>query len=516
MSNRFSDPLFQLIRSLHKAEKRNFKLYIKRNSSNHDLKIIQLFDAIDRLNEYDENLLMKKLSSSKTQLPNLKTHLYKEILASLRLIKTTESIDLQLHEQLDYARILYNKGLYLQSLRLLDKTKEIATNYNQDSFLIQVVSLEKKIETLHITRSMKDRNEQLTEEANEINERRTRITKLSNLALMMYSWYVKNGHARNVEDEKRVKKYFDENLPEGAHEFTGFYERLYLFQSICWYNFIRQDFLMYYRYAQKWMQLFNENRLMINVEPGHYIKGMHNSLNAHFVLRNYRAFDNVLKQFEKYANSHMAMYFENFKVQTFIYLHTAMINQHFMHGTFKEGLKLIPYIEEKLNEYELYLDNHRVLVFNYKIATLYFGSGDYNTCIDYLNRIINNNVDLRYDIQCYARLLHLMSHYELDNFDIIESLIKSVNRFMKKMETLTKMDEELFKFLRSSTNLPKQKRKERLQVFLLTIQQLQKIRFETRAFAYLDILSWVEAKVYEKPMSQIIQEKYIKSHRRLK
>ena len=109
-----------------------------------------------------------------------------------------------------------------------------------------------------------------------------------------------------------------------------------------------------------------------------------------------------------------------------------------------------------------------------------------------------------------------MSHYELDNFDIIESLIKSVNRFMKKMETLTKMDEELFKFLRSSTNIPRQKRKERLQVFLQKIQQLQKIRFETRAFAYLDILSWVESKVYEKPMSQIIHEKYMQSHRRLK
>ena len=516
MSNRFSDALFQLIHSMHKAEKRNFKLYIKRNSSNQDLKVIQLFDALDRQNEYDEKALLKKLSSTKTQLANLKTHLYKEILASLRLIKITESIDLQLHEQLDYARILYNKGLYLQSLKLLDKAKEIATAYNQDSFLIQVVSLEKKIETLHITRSMKDRNDLLTEEANEINERRSRITKLSNLALQMYSWYVKNGHARNVEDEKRVQQYFDENLPLGAREFTGFYERLYLYQSICWYNFIRQDFLMYYRYAQKWMQLFEENEQMINVEPGHYIKGMHNSLNAHFVLRNYRQFDLVLKQFEQYAGSHTAMYYENFKVQTFIYLHTAMINQHFMHGTFKEGLKLIPYIEDKLKEYELYLDNHRVLVFNYKIATLYFGSGDYDTCIDYLNRIIHNNVDLRYDIQCYARLLHLMSHYELDNFDIIESLIKSVNRFMKKMETLTKMDEELFKFLRSSTNIPRQKRKEKLQVFLEKIKQLQKLRFETRAFAYLDILSWVESKVYEKPMSQIIHEKYMQSHRRLK
>ena len=62
----------------------------------------------------------------------------------------------------------------------------------------------------------------------------------------------------------------------------------------------------------------------------------------------------------------------------------------------------MPYIEEKLNEYALYFDNHRILVFNYKIATLYFGSGDYATCIDYLQRIINDNVDLRirYSMLC--------------------------------------------------------------------------------------------------------------------
>ena len=49
MPNRFSDTLFQLIHSLEKSEKRNFKLYIKRNSAKEDLKIIQLFDAIDKI-----------------------------------------------------------------------------------------------------------------------------------------------------------------------------------------------------------------------------------------------------------------------------------------------------------------------------------------------------------------------------------------------------------------------------------------------------------------------------------
>ena len=46
MPNRFSDILFQLIHSLEKAEKRHFKLYIKRSSSKEDLKIVQLFDAM--------------------------------------------------------------------------------------------------------------------------------------------------------------------------------------------------------------------------------------------------------------------------------------------------------------------------------------------------------------------------------------------------------------------------------------------------------------------------------------
>src|SRR6202166_5039223 len=104
MANRFSDTLFQLIHSLEKSEKRHFKLYIKRSSTKENLKIVQLFDAIDKLSEYEEKQLLKRLpGTEKPQLYNLKTHLYKQILASLRLLKSADSIDLQLNEQFDYA-----------------------------------------------------------------------------------------------------------------------------------------------------------------------------------------------------------------------------------------------------------------------------------------------------------------------------------------------------------------------------------------------------------------------------
>lgn len=153
MANRFTDTLFQLVQSLEKAEKRHFKLYIKRSSAKEDLKIIQLFDALDKMEEYDEKIIFRKIPSlTKPQLANLKTHLYKELLASLRLLKTTDNIDLQLSEHLDNARLLYNKGLKIQSLRILEKAKELAVANHKYNTLVQLISLEKKIEILHITR----------------------------------------------------------------------------------------------------------------------------------------------------------------------------------------------------------------------------------------------------------------------------------------------------------------------------------------------------------------------------
>jgi hypothetical protein len=515
MSNRFSDILFQLVQTLEKSEKRHFKLYIKRSSAKEDLKIIQLFDALDKMNEYDETFLLKKLPSiTKPQLANLKNHLYKELLASLRLLKTTENVDLQLSEHLDNARLLYNKGLKLQSLRILEKAKEIAKANQKFNFLVQALSLEKKIETLHITRSSVEKTEVMAREATWISEHINRVTRYSNLALLLYRWYVINGHARNEHDEKDIKAYFKNQLPANIREVNGFYEKLYLYQSYCWYAFIRQDFLMYYRYSQKWIDAFEEEPQMLAVETGHYVKGMHNLLNAHFDLRNHLLFDKTLKKFEAFAKTEAATQHDNFRTHISLYINTAKINQHLMRGSFKEGVALIPQIEANLQEYALYVDRHRLLVFNYKFAMLHFGNGDYNESIDYLQKIINGPMDLRADLQSYARVLHLMAHYELGNFEIMESLTKSVYRFMAKMKNLTVVEEEMFRFIRSSFGSSPRQLKPELEKFLHKIKHLEKNRFETRAFAYLDIISWVESKVFAKPMSEIIRTKYLQSKRR--
>lgn len=514
MANRATDALFQLVKSLEKSEKRNFKLFVKRNSSADDLKTIQLFDALDKMNEYDEKQLLKKSKSiTKQQLSNIKAQLYKQVLASLRLIKDENNIDIQLHEQMDNARILFNKGLYLQTLKILERLKETAKAYHQLTYLQQALFFEKKIETLYITRSMQNRADQLSQESDHINNQLSVINQLSNLSLQLYSWYIQNGHARNEKDVEDIRSYFEKNIPADTKGVKGFYEKLYLYQSYSWYAFIRQDFLQYYRYAQKWVDLFDEYPGMLQTETAIYIKGMHNLMGSYFDLLNHKKLAEAIKRFERFAENKLVSQNENNRILAYQYLYTARINLYFLQGTFTKGLRLVPFLEKMLKEYSPYLDTHRVLVFYYKIACLYFGSGHNEKAIDYLNRIINHKADLRTDLQCYARLLHLIAHYELGNFELLEYLIKSVYRYMAKMENLSKVEEEMFAFLRRSFHVGAHALKPEFEKLLHTLKQYEGQPLESRAFVYLDVISWLESKISGVHVEDVIREKFIKGKR---
>ncbi len=507
MPNLSTDALFILVKSLEKGEKRNFKLYAARNSASADLKIVTLFDALDKMKDYDEEELLRKNETiQKQQLSNLKAHLYDQILSSLRILKLSENIDLQIHEQLDHAKILYNKGLYLQSLRILDKIKTLTKQNNQVTFLLQVLFLEKKIESLHITRSMQDRAKQLSDEIDASNHRLELIAKTSNLSLQLYGWYIQHGHARNEEDRVTLDALIQDPILEIVKNEEGFYEKLYLYQCYCWYGFITQDFLMHYRYAQKWVDLFEKEENMQLIESAQYIKGLHNLISAHFDLKNIDKFKETICILENFSESQIVLNNKNNLIQSFIYLYIAKINQHFLEGTFSEGLAMVPTMEEKLKDIELYIDSHRVLVFYYKIACLYFGAGDAEKTIDYLNSIINWKVNLRDDLQCYARLLHLIAHYELGNTEVVTYLSKSVFRFMAKMKNLGAVELVLFNFLRTAIQSGKEAS---FEILLQKLEPLEKSKLESRAFMYLDIISWLESKIQNKDVQTIIKEKFV-------
>ena len=212
MTKEQKDNLFVLIKSLSKSEKRQFKLYVGRLGVNEDSKFLMLFNILEKLPFYDESTILKKGVVKKQQLSNLKAHLYKQILISLRLNPSHQNIRIQIREQLDFATILYHKGLYKQSLKILDKAKSLAIANEEKNIAYEIVELEKVIESQYITRSISSRADELTIQAKELSQQNVLASKLSNLSLQLYGLFLKTGYTKEeMKLVRETKKILNDN-----------------------------------------------------------------------------------------------------------------------------------------------------------------------------------------------------------------------------------------------------------------------------------------------------------------
>ena len=199
---------------------------------------------------------------------------------------------------------------------------------------------------------------------------------------------------------------------------------------------------------------------------------------------------------------------DNVASLSFLYINSNKLNQHFLDGTFEKGVYLVKIIEYGIQKHQDRIDEHHVMLFYYKIACLYFGMGDNRTCIQYLKRIINNkNLKMREDLMCFARVLSLVAHYEAGMDYHLEVQLKSTYKFLLKMNDLHAVQKEMIKFLRGLGEIYPSDLKNEFQKLYDQLKKYEDHPYEKRAFLYLDILSWLESHLQNKPVAQIIKEK---------
>lgn len=514
MTNDLTENLFSLIKSLSASEKRQFSLYVGRIGVNSDSKFLNLYKVISRQKKYNEAEILQNTSITKLQLSNVKTHLYKQLLISLRLNPAHQSIPVQIREQLDFAYILYHKGLYKQSLKLLDKVKSLALNFEEKNLAYEVLELEKIIESQYITRSMNNRAEILIRETREISALNSLWGDLSNLSLELYAIFLKQGYCRTEEEAIAIKKFFKNQLPEYAISELGFREKLWVYKSHLWYSFLIQDFLGCYRYSMKWKELFFEYDQMITVHPVSYLKGNHYLLESLFYLNHTDLFEKTLIQLESSLRDAQIPHNDNIAALSFLYVYSNKLNLRFMKGEFGNNQELVKKITDKIAKFKGRLDEHHVMVFYYKIACLYFGDGDHKKCIAFLKKIISNkSLAMREDLMCFSRILNLVAHYEAGLDYHLDHLIKSTYKFLIRMDDLHEVQKEMIKFLRKLPDVSPLDIRDEFKKLHAVLKVFEQHPYERRAFLYLDIISWLESNIENVPVQTIIQQKTAASSR---
>jgi hypothetical protein len=502
MPNSQKDQLFTLLKSLSKAEKRNFTLYAKRLPSAGESKFLQLFEVLDRMTEYDDEAVLKRLPEvEKRHLPNLKRHLYKQILTSLRLIHIQKNIDIQIREQLDFARILYGKGMYMQSLRLLERIKKIALEHNQDILHLEIIEFEKLIEARHITRSRKVENkmESLLEEA----AHRSYITHYSNLYsnfnIQVHGWYITHGHIKSPADAQALEVFFEHYRPQGSDENNlTFFEKANLYQAYMWRKYILLDFAGATDHARQWAALFEDNNeAMKEKDPDLYMRALYYLLVLLYLLRQREEFARYLEAFEHFEEKHRATLNDNSRMIAFVYLNLSRLNYSLLAHDFKGGIRLAAQIAKELHHYEAYMDAHRSLLFYFKFAYLYFSDGQYEKALEYLNEIIHlRSAYLREDLYYNARLLHLLCHYELRHYDLLAYFIPSVQRQFNKGKDISQLPKATLAFLEELVQMPPAEHRAAFRRFAGKLRELMAMPYEQKALNYLDIPAWVDGKEY--------------------
>jgi hypothetical protein len=514
MANHQKDFLFVLIKSLSKSEKRQFKIFASRLETSSNTKFIELFTILDKTEVYDEKLILKSGSIKKVQLSNLKSYLYKQILVSIRLNIPSQNIRYQLREQIDFATILYNKGLYKQSLKILDKTKQQALENDEKHMAYEIVEFEKLIESQYITRSIQGRADELAVQAKELNYRNTISSKLSNLSLQLYGIMLKTGYVKSDEEYQQIDDYFNKHIAKYDENKFGFREKYWYYNANLWRSFLVQDFLSCYKYANKWVTQFYDNPNMIYLNPVFFLKGNHYLLESLFMLKYKTNFKKYLVQLEATINDTKFPVNDNIASLSFLYLYNNKLNFHILEGSFAESEYLIPEVLYKMDQHSEHLDEHHEMLFYYKIACIYFGNEKYNDSLFYLEKIINNkNLTMREDLMCFARLLYLILHYELGNDYYLENQLRSTYKFMLKMNDLHEVQKEIMRFLKNLNSIYPGDIKNEFIKMKERFVELEKNTYEKRAFLYLDIISWLESKIENRKIGDIIREKAQLSNR---
>jgi len=326
--------------------------------------------------------------------------------------------------------------------------------------------------------------------------------------LQLYSILLKKGYVSNDEDHQEIKNFFKSSLPEYSIQSLGFKERLYLYKALLWYSLITQDFLNSYKYAQKWVDLFYDNPKMKMSNPVFYLKGINYLLESLFLNQHLTKFRSTLNYFEEELKNQRFTLNENTESLAFLYLYLNKINLYFLEGRFNKGIDLIPEVLDEIESYNLKIDEHHVMVFYYKFASLYFGASRYEECIMYLDKIIRNKkLIMREDLLCFSRILNLVAHYEAGLDQNLEALIKSTYKFLLKMNELHLVQQRIIAFLRNLSNIYPHELK---QAFVKLHQELKPFEnhpYEKRSFMYLDIISWLESRIENVSVESIIRKK---------
>lgn len=501
MSNKASDNLHRLVKSMTKPEKRYFKVFSSRHiigdSNNYQL----LFDAIDKQQEYDEVKLMKKFTgkSFASRFSIAKNRLYAALLRSLDSFHSNSSVGAQLQRQLHSIEILYHKSLYDQCLKLLHSARKVAQRHEKLTIQVEIDKWEKKIHEKDNYERLEGKKplERILESDRRLTETLHTYNELWYIKSRIFSQLYQHGKVRNEEELQQLKQIIDEAAGKLNGKISGT-ENLYMLNHIhSAYHFSLGNYNECYPYLLENLKLIDKKPHLFNEEPNIYISVLTNTI---YVGMRLGRWNEALKNVEKLRQlpEKLALQTnEDLELRLFSLAKSTELTLYAQSGEFEKGIEMIPEIEVGLEKFSEKLSSIRKAHFYFNIAVIHFGLEQFHESLKWINQLLNNvEIDKTRDIHCMAQILNLVIHLELGNKSLLPYALRSTQRFLETRKKVYKFEEIIFNFINDSQKKRQDKTLNEMYSDLVpALEALRNDAFERTVFEYFDFLAWARSKV---------------------
>jgi len=501
------DPLFKLIYSLSASEKRYFSIYASRHTRGDQNNSVRMYKKLDALKTYDEKKFLeknKKEGFAKHYRFN-KHFLYKLILQSLRSFHAGNTAEAEIREQIHYADILTEKGLFDHAIDLIATAKLKATKFQYHELLLELLHKELSLyREQGFTGTDEEKIERLfTKMQGTLNDLNS-LLELEKVTVRISQRLTKGGFPRN---KKNLDEIFGLDISNKLKKAPTHYSAAWNFYtSKLAISFMKRDYKKALIEVNALIELVEQHPQMIAEKPKSYINVLHNKI---VLLNNLHLYAEVPAVAEKVTA--IPVRSQVLKNRKFYASHNLLLSMYPMSGDFDKGIALIKVMEEKLasGEVQIIIPGQR-LTHTFACSCIHFCAGNYVTANKYLQELLSmSDLSQRTDILAFARILSMMIQFEMGKQDLLEYTVRSAYRFLLKRKRLYKFEDIILTFIRKKAPLI-DSQKEMLQAFKELHDELlplTKDPFEKNAFSYFDMLSWLQSKIQGRPFAMILKEK---------
>ncbi len=512
MSGKHSDSLHRLIHSLSKQEKRHFKIFASRHTIGEQNNYVLLFDAIEKMKEYDETVLLKKFKgeSSLNNFSITKSRLYETILRSLDVFHHNSSVDAQLWKELHYTEILYKKTLYDQCAKRLKSARKLAEKYEKHAVLVQIHALEKSLAEKDSYSGMRDENilDVLAEDRKVAEDIRV-YNELWNVKSRLFLLLNTKGRARGSEQLDEFRHLIDASLQQQKPEVLSVNARFMYHHTYSAYYFAITDAENCRIHLAANVSLIESNTDIFRDEPNVYFGVLTNLIYVCSRLKLYKEVLENLKKLRSLPEKLDTARNEDLEIKLFSSAYSLELTLYNSIGHFDKAMELVPKIEEGLQRFEGRISKLREAHFIISVAVAYYGEGKFQQSLKWTSRLLNDSeIGENEWIFAVAQVFALILHIELNNFDVLPYVGRSVQRYLKTRNRAYQFENVFLKFAEKISKADDAKTIQPLYEELnVNLRKLDEDHFEKTAFEYFDFPAWAESKARNISFREIVSEK---------